>query len=531
MTHQETCSQLEAEEKKYLPNNKFVEIKDFKFATEPFWHQKVSFNFARALPQSALFLEQGLGKAKLLIDLATWRFRKNQIKRILVVCPNSVVGQWLEELKKHGHNDFNKVIALTGSKEKRTKELIKFAQDDTVGWIITNYDSLRALSETLLKLQRQKIKCFDMIGLDESSKIKHYQSQRSKLSWRLGLTVQYRNILTGTPITQSAEDIFGQYRFLKCEVFGIYATPFRANYLIMGGFESRQVIGYKNITAMLKKVYSLAIRFTKDRCLDLPEKVYEVRQAQMDPEISKQYRHLERECIAEFAGKKIAAPMVLTKMSKLSQITGGFIYEQGLDGERIKTHAFKSNPKLEALGEILEESSQKTIIWCRFVQEIKDIRDYLYKEKINFVSVSGDVSPSDRTEAIKDFQEDPTCRVFVGQVSTAGFGITLTAASLVIYFSNSYSLEDRLQSEDRCHRIGQKNKVTYIDLVSVTSDGRKTIDHDILSIIKSKAAFANEVSLALMQQMVFRQQEAVEPEINKEAEREDIMEAEEEFSA
>lgn len=504
---------IAAEEKKYLPTAKEVEITDFVFATQPFWHQKVTFNFARSLPQTALFLEQGLGKAKIAIDLSTWRFRNKQVTRVLVVCPNSVIGQWGEEIRKHGSKDFKNTLLLQGSSNKKLKLLQDTLEHNFEGFIVINYDALRPLWEAILRMQRGQNKLFQMMVLDESSRIKHANSQRSKISWKLGQTVTYRNILTGTPITQSAEDVFGQYRFLSPLIFGLYSTPFRANYLLMGGFENRQVIGYKNINDFLKKVYTLAIRFTKDRCLDLPPKVYQRRAAVLDKDLSAKYRQLEKECVAEFGGHDVAAPLVMTKLMKLSQLTGGFIYEQAEDGTRLQTHIFKT-AKLDILDEILDETlPQKIIVWCRFTQELKNIRALLEKNKITSVSIAGDVKSEDRAKAVKDFQENPKVKVFVGQVSTAGLGITLTAANVVVYYSNTYSLEDRLQSEDRCHRIGQDHSVTYIDILAETSDGRRTIDHDVLSAVKGKAAFANEISMALMQKMVFRQEEAKSQEV------------------
>ena len=495
---------LETEELKYLPKVKNAVIKDFVFHTKPFWHQNVSFNFARSLNASALFLEQGLGKAKLGIDLATWRFRKKQVGRVLVVCPNSVMGQWVEEIEKHGHPDFSNYILLEGSCIKRQKILAELL-DAWSGFLIINYEGLLPLQTFLFLRQRSANPLFEMIILDESSRIKHAQSQRSKITWRLGITVKYRNILTGTPITQSAEDIFSQYRFLDPGIFGPYATAFRGMYLIMGGFELRAVIGYKNIENLMKKIYSVAIRFTKDRCLDLPAKIYEKREARMDEISSKKYKEFEKECVAEFDGKVVVAPLVMTKLMKLYQITGGFIYEQGPDGKKIATHDLKKNPKLTDLEELLDEVlHKKIIIWCRFVRELELISALLKKKKIQFTSISGSVKQKDRAEAVRLFQNDNKCKVFLGQIATAGFGITLHAAEVVIYYSNSYSYEERIQSEDRCHRIGLKHAVTYIDLVAVLANGRKTIDSDILDVVQDKARFANEVSRMLMQKMVTR---------------------------
>lgn len=498
---------MEAEARKYLPEQRDVQINDFKFQTEPLWHQKVAFNFARSLDQSALFLEQGLGKTKILIDLATWRFRKGQVQRIFYVAPNSVVPQWrTEDVLKHLHPDFNHVTILEGSSKERIKDLDRIVEEDKPGFIIVNYEALLYIEYYIDKIQGKNNRLYNMLGLDESSKIKHASSQRSKVCWRLGRSVKLRNIMTGTPVTQGAEDVFSQYRFLKESIYGPYATAFRGQYLILGGFENRQTVGYRNIKDFYAKLFSVGIRFTKEQCLDLPAKIYEKRTATLDKETSKKYRQLEKICVAEFAGKTIAAPLVMTKLSKLSQITSGFVYEQDESGERIATHKLPKNPKMDVLKEIMEEvgGHKKVIIWTRFVEEIRLITEFLDMEKIGFTAIHGQVKAADRGVAVERFQTDPTVQVFVGQVATASLGITLTAASVVVYFSNTYSLEDRLQSEDRCHRIGQKNSVLYIDILAQTEDGRKTIDHDALNIIKGKAKFAQEVSMALVSRMVSR---------------------------
>lgn len=523
----ETENLMEAELRKYIPKQRDVEITDFKFHTAPQWHQKVTFNFARSLDSSAIFLEQGLGKTKIIIDLVTWRFRKGQVRRSFYVAPNSVVPQWGEDdVRQHLHPDFKGVKILEGSSKQKIKTLEQiYEEDEFEGFIIVNFEALLGLETFLLKIQDgKKTKLFQHMNLDESSKIKHATSARSKITWKVGKTLAFRNIMTGTPITQTAEDAFSQYRFLNDRIFGPYATAFRGTYLILGGFENRQIVGYRNIGQFFEKLFSAGIRFTKDMCLNLPAKVYQKRYARLDEDVSKKYKQLEKECIAEFGGKEIAASLVLTKLIKLSQITGGFIYEQDATGAKVATHTFKTSPKLEVLEEILDEVlPNKIIVWCRFVHELEIITSMIKarmaKEaeagrRLKFAAIHGGVPKEERGKQVSMFQNDPECQIFVGQVTTAGLGITLTAATYVVYYSNTYSLEDRLQSEDRCHRIGQTKSVTYIDILATLHSGKKTIDHDTLEIIKSKNTFANEVSRALVSRMMDRDIDKVEGEDN-----------------
>lgn len=508
----EAENEMEAEARKYVPAQRDVTISDFKFHTDPLWHQKVTFNFCRALDQSAIFLEQGLGKTKIAIDLATWRFRQGKVHRVLYVAPNSVVPQWrTEDVLKHLHPDFNKVSILDGSSKDRMKLIDEVVLGNEPGWLVVNFEALLFIEHHLDRVQGKNQNLYQMMILDESSKIKHAQSQRSKVCWRLGNSIKYRNIMTGTPITQSLEDIFSQFRFVKSSIFGPYATAFRGQYLILGGFEQRQTVGYRNIKDFYSKLFSVGIRFTKDQCLDLPAKVYEKRTAVLDLETSKKYRQLEKECILEMAGKKIPAPLAMTRLGKLSQITSGFVYEADESGERIATHRLPKNPKLDVLREILDEVGEhkKVIIWTKFTEEIKLITEYLQQERIGFTAIHGGIRSENRGISVEKFQTDPTVRIFVGQVDTASLGITLTAASVVIYFSNTYSYEARAQSEDRNHRIGQKNSILYIDILAQTSDGKSTIDHDVLEIIKAKKGIANAVSNALIDRMMTRNSKGI----------------------
>ena len=513
-------SLAEAAERRYLPRAKGVKITDFNFKTEPYWHQKVSFNFARALPCSGMFLDPRLGKTKVLVDLMTWRYRKKQVRRVFVVCPNTVTTVWPAEIAKHSGDDFCRCEVLEGSGTKKIRQCAQLVSDDFEGYIVVNYDALQGMFPALMEMQRQGSRLFDAMGLDESSKIKHATSKRSKFCWKLGQTVQLRNILTGTPITQSLEDIFSQYRFLDQSVFGAYSTAFRGQYLIMGGFEGRQIIGYRNIDEALRKIYSISIRFTADRCLDLPKIVPEVRTVRMDEVTSRKYRELEKECVAEFDGVQICTPMVMTKRMKCSQVTGGFVYEAGEDGRRVATHRTARAVKLEAIRELLEEvPGKKFIVWCNFSEELNLVRELLDSLGIQSVSVSGSVRVRGpgvaKSEAcacgecrecrIRRFQGDPGVLGFIGQIATANMGIDLSAADLMVYYSNDENLENRLQTEQRAVKIGKKTSIMCVDVLAETSGGGKTVDYDKVEILTGKDRFATDVSKALMQRMVVRQ--------------------------
>ena len=507
-----------AAELKYLPKYKDVEVTDFDFKTKPYWHQRVSFNFARALPQAGLLLDPRLGKSKILVDLWTWRFRKRQMRRGLVVCPNTVTTVWPGQVAIHSGDDFCRCEVLEGSCLKKVRQCELLLRDDFSGYVVVNYDALLGMFDGLMALQRDpRRRLFDAMGLDESSRIKHATSQRSKKCWRLGQTVDYRSILTGTPITQSLEDVFGQYKFLQPSIFGVYATAFRAQYLLMGGFENRQIVGYRNIDDALKKVYSVSIRFTADRCLDLPKKVYEKRTVRLDDVSSRKYRTLEKECVAEFGGSLIMTPQVMTRRMKLSQITGGFIYEAGEDGKRVATHRMSRAVKLDALRDIIEElPGKKFIVWCTFTEELKLVRELLDSMGVKHVYIAGDVKVRGKSRegacdcgacrecCIRQFQEDPSTLGFAAQMSTANMGITLSMADFMVYYSCDCNLENRLQTEERPIVIGRRTPVLILDILAETSGGGETVDHDTNSIWTGKNRFATEISRALMARMMQR---------------------------
>lgn len=514
----DTAALYAAANKKFLPKTRDIIIKDFVFATEPMAHQKVTFNFCRSLDCSAILLEQGLGKTKVLIDLATWRFRMGQINICFVLAPMTVVGEFANEIEKHGHKDFNDLLVLddksTKKRQQRLEELIaKLAKGGKFnGFIITNIDSLgnleRGLRNFLIEVNAKQ-KLFQMMALDESSKIKHGKSQRSKAVWKVGRTVKYRNILTGTLISQGAEDVFGQYRFLDERIFGTMVTAFRGTYLIMGGFEKRQVVGYVNMEEFLDKVYSVGIRFTKEICLKLPRKNYRRRVVRLDDKVSKLYREVEREAVSEWDGQQIIAPLAITRMQKAAQIASGFLYQHDESGKLIGAKRIHT-AKIDALKEELDEVDGKIIIWAHLNEEQKMIIELLKKMKVGFVELSVNDDMDSRRRKIKAFRTDPKILYFVSKPTIAGYGVTLIESHHVIYIGNSHNAEHRWQSEDRNHRHGQKNAVTYTDIVAETSKGYKTYDHDALKSLSKKSAFAKDISSALIARMAARHMDIIE---------------------
>jgi SNF2 family DNA or RNA helicase len=305
---------------------------------------------------------------------------------------------------------------------------------------------------------------------------------------------QYKRILTGSPVANSPLDLYSQCEFLGEKMLGYDSYyPFQARYAVMnrknmGAISFNQIVGYRNIEELTRKIDEFSDRVLKKDCLDLPEKIYTSRSVSMNPEQLKMYEQIRKKAILMIDTDMVSAPMVATQLLRLQQILSGHLRSD--DGDLI---TFPTR-RLDALVEICEEASGKIIIWSRFRYDIVKITEKLNKTfghqfKKVAVSFFGDTSDNERQENIKLFQDPKSSiRFFVGNPQTAGRGITLTAANTVIYYANDFNLETRIQSEDRCHRIGQHNPVTYIDLIT-----EGTIDKKIVKSLRNKINLSAKV--------------------------------------
>jgi len=290
-------------------------------------------------------------------------------------------------------------------------------------------------------------------------------------------------ILTGTPVTQNAYDVWSQFRFLdNGKTFGFNYDMFINEYFWKQGFK---LIAKNNAPEKISTLmYGKATRFLKTDCIDIPPKLYDQRLLDLPPENKKKYDEMVMYALTQINGSgMVTAPVILTQLLRLSQITSGFVKD--VVGKEI---AFEENPKINALEEILEEVEGKVVIWSRFQWDIENIMKLCDKMQIKAVTLYGKDSANVRTDNIRQFQTGDA-KVIVGTASTGGHGIDLVAAKTVIYYSNSYSLEQRLQSEDRAHRAGQVNQVQYIDLLC-----KKTIDVSIYKILRQKKNIADLVT-------------------------------------
>lgn len=448
--------------------------------TVPFQHQVAAFNMAITRPCFAALMEQGCGKTAVAIAVAGYRFQRGEVRRVLVVAPASVVPVWPKELATHA--DFpHEVLALEGPVNKREEALLHWRfNPDKLQVAVTNYEATWRMEEALINWQP------DMIICDESQRIKSPGARQSKAMAKLATIAKYRMLLTGTPVSQGPLDFYSQYRFLDRNIFGTSYYAFRARYAIMGGYENRQVVGYQNLEEMVRKVYSVAFRCRKADCLDLPEQIDQVLYCELETNARQVYDQLVKESVAELNNKEIiVAPNVLSRLLRLSQITGGFY--KSSDENITQVSKAKMTLLEETLDDLLD-AGKKVVVFARFIPEIEGIAQMLDKKGIPYGLIYGATPMHERGSIVDVFQNDPEVKVFVAQIQTAGLGITLHAADTAIFYSLDYSYANYNQCRARIHRIGQKNKCTYIHLVA-----RNTVDEKVLATLTQKKNLADQV--------------------------------------
>lgn len=435
-----------------------------------------------------LLFEMGCGKTLTAIAIAGAGYQMGKIDRLLIVAPTSVVAVWPKELREYAKFKYT-CKTLLGEKQQRIKQiddLLKFPFK-ALKIAVINYESTWR-PEILEKLKEFDA---DMVIADESQRIKTYDAAQSKAMHELGDQARYKLILSGTPVQTAAIDIWSQYRFLDKSVFGENFFKFRGRYAIMGGYGNKKIVGYRDLEGLIKKEHSIAFRVTKDEALDLPEQTFETRRIQFSPKEKSLYERLKRDSYAELDnGGHITATTVLTKLLRLQQLTGGFLVQDEAQKPQLVSRA-----KLDALTDIIVDyvigSGKKLVVFARFIAEVKAIIDLAAKvlsKDLKQVAIYGDVKKEDRGDIVKQFQEDPSTVLFVGQIDTAGTGITLTAADTCVYYSKNFNYATYSQSLSRIHRIGQRNCCTYIDL-----EIEGTIDELISSALSRKEDMAKTV--------------------------------------
>ena len=467
---------------------------DYKFKTKPYAHQLVALSKSWNKKEYGYFMEMGTGKSKVLVDNMSMLYDKGKIDGALIVAPKGVYTNWLsQEIPTHLVRHIKPKMVLwtaTTSKAKDKEYQQLFKPDLDLHILIMNVEAFSTKKgvEFAYKFLRSHK---TLMAIDESTTIKNPTAKRTKSILMLGRHAKYRRILTGSPVTKSPLDLYSQCAFLNENLLdhGSYYA-FRNRYARMvdrnfGGRRVQIVASYQRLDELEDILKAFSYRVQKVDCLDLPKKIFINRTVELTKEQNEAYATMKSAALAQLKGKMATAPHVLTQLMRLHQITCGHLKSD--DGQITN---FKHN-RIEELIDVIDEMEGKVIIWANYVHDIEQITKELEKEYGEgcVVKYYGKVSSEDRQTAIKEFQ-DPNSNVkyFIGNTQTGGYGITLTAASNVIYYSNSYDLEKRLQSEDRAHRIGQHKPVTYVDLIA-----EKTVDEKIIKALRKKINIASTI--------------------------------------
>jgi SNF2 family DNA or RNA helicase len=465
----------------------------YKFKTKPYEHQLKALEMSWNRETFAYFMEMGTGKTKVLIDNMAMLYDKGKIDGALIVAPKGVIGTWhIQELPAHLVDHIENVSVLwqaniTKSQSRKLDSLFKIGEELHI--LIMNVEAFSTPKGTQFA-KKFMLSHKTLMVIDESTTIKNPKAKRTKNILQLADQAQYRRILTGSPVTKNPLDLFSQCYFLDpfhLDHASYYS--FRTRYAIMktahiAGRSIQLVAGFKHLDELAEKLKPFSYRVLKEHCLDLPDKIYMKRVISLTDEQQKVYKQMKEQALAILNKKTITTVNALTQLMRLQQITcGHFVADDGT------TQKIKNN-RLDELMDILEEVEGKAIIWAHWQADIKNI-----VEEIKKVHGPGSVvdyyglTPQDQRDKNREaFQNDAEVRFIVGTPQTGGYGITLTAANTVIYYSNGYDLEKRLQSEDRAHRIGQHKPVTYVDILA-----EETIDEKIVKSLRKKINIASEV--------------------------------------
>jgi SNF2 family DNA or RNA helicase len=464
---------------------------NYKFKSKPFAHQSKALEMSWNKEVFAYFMEMGTGKSKVLIDNICMLYNAGKINGALIIAPKGVYKNWFDsEIPNHMPDYVEKKIGLwrTDPNAKDLKPL--FSTGAELHILIMNVEAFS--SKKGVDFAKKFLSCHNtIIGIDESTTIKNPQAKRTKAIVELGTKSKYRRILTGSPVTKSPLDLFAQCYFLSPYLLGheSYYT-FKVRYAVtkqinVSGRTIQIVVGYRNLGELSEKLKPFSYRVLKDDCLDLPKKTYTKRIIELTDEQKKVYKTMKQQAIAFLNGKMITTATVITQMMRLHQITCGHFKSDDGTIQTIK------NNRIDQLMEVLEEMEGKAVIWAHYRYDIKNIVETVSKKygENSVVTYYGDTSTDDRQKAIKKIQDPKSpVRFIVGTPQTGGYGITLTGASTMIYYSNGYDLEKRQQSEARIDRIGQEKPMTYIDIIA-----EGTVDDKIVQSLRKKVNIATEI--------------------------------------
>jgi SNF2 family DNA or RNA helicase len=437
---------------RYLPNPNVPKIPspmqrdyDWPGLYKPFDHQRDTAEFLSLRQRAFCFNEAGTGKTSAVVWAADYLMKQGIIKKVLVICPLSIMySAWQADIFKTAMHRTCGVAH--GSASKRKKIL-----DENFDFTIINYDGTAVILEDL---QQAK---FDLIVIDEANAYKSPSTKRWKNLAKLIQADTWLWMLTGTPAAQSPVDAYGLAKLISPGRVPKFSTAWRDR--VMAQVSKFKWVPKNVATDEVYRALQPAIRYTKKECLDLPEIIYQTRDVQLSPQASKYYYALKKQLLIEAAGEQVSAVNAAAALNKLLQISSGAVYTDKHDVVQ-----FDIAPRLNALKEVLEETTNKVVVFVPFLHAIDIVGEFLTKEGITNEVINGSVSAQNRHDIINRFQTATDPRVLIIQPQSASHGVTLTAADTVVFWAPVMSVETYLQCIARIERVGQVNKMSVVHL-------------------------------------------------------------------
>jgi SNF2 family DNA or RNA helicase len=493
-------------------SEKVTEVTDYRPRLPLYEHQKQAFLASRDMEAFAFLCGLGSGKSALGVHTAGWLFEKGEIDALVVIAPNGVHRQWIDQqVPEHLPERIPRIAAYWNASPRKMEK-------EAMDALWQPGDGLRVLTMNVEGLSTDKAKNYlrkfldtfrTLLIVDESTRIAAPGAKRTKAILSLGKKAHYRRILTGQPIPNGPLNFYSQFKFLDPTILGFNTySAFKHTY---ADFEERRtnnnrqgkflkLTNYKNLNDLQQRIEPYSFRVRTEECVDLPEKIYETREVELGSEQKRVYKDLINEGVAAL-GEQASDPEdalmamlmdevptvevnnALTLLMRLQQVLGNWAVDS--DGKMHRVE--KTNRRLNALLETLQEVEGQSIVWARFRHELAEIEEALDKQGYTVVTYHGGVDSQTRQENVDQFQNGEA-QIFLGQPAAGGIGLNLTAATTQIFYSSDFSLDTREQAEARCYRIGSEKPVTIVDLVAPG-----TVDKRIADALQSKAQTAKEV--------------------------------------
>lgn len=502
-------------ERKLLATGKIVVdfnlLDGVQFKKPPREAQKRALLLGRDKDAFAYLMDQGTGKTKVVLDDAAHNYRLGRIDCLVVLAPNSVKTNWCnpyevkddettwDQITTHMAPDIPYIKAAwfpNPHKEakQKLKEFGEAYKSPALLIFVINVDGVvsEKAQRYIYKLcQLRKV----MIVVDESTRIGNHASTRSKVALKARKMSKLARIMSGTPVIKSPLKAFSQFLFLDYNILG-YATftEFKAHHAVINPNNEHHILRYRNTEELSDKIAGASFRVLKKDCLDLDPKTWSKRLVEMTAEQTHHYKNMREEFITYLEHRaqehNVTASNVMVQMARLQQITAGYL--PVINDENVQIAVKKIGgavpPKIAEAAAIVEECDHKLIIWCKYRFEVFEMAQAMQRAEVEHVTFFGDTKEHDRISHRQRFLSDPGLKVFIGQISTGGIGLDLYTANTCIYLSNTFSTEDRLQSEDRAHRHGNVGGVEYIDLVSP-----KTVDERVLAVLRANKQLSDQI--------------------------------------